>query len=300
MRRLLIGLALWGTALAEAREPGAGASFLRIDSSARAAALGGSFTALADDVHAIYYNPGGLASLFRRELGATHTEWLLGSKFDFLGYAQPTSFGTLGLGATRLTSGAIDARGADRSASGGFEASDTALTVGLGRRVSAATGAGANLKYIRSQLGQDSAQTFALDLGVVRRLEGRPASLGLSVLNLGKGLKYLDQTDPLPLTVAAGASYRLAGLVQLAVDLRHEPGARRTDFGFGSEYAVLPSFSLRAGYASVSPQAVSGSLLAGLGGGLGLKLSDYRADYTFSPFGALGNIQRVSVGARFK
>ncbi len=39
--------------------------------------------------------------------------------------------------------------------------------------------------------------------------------------------------------------------------------------------------------------------LSGLGGGFGLKMGKYRADYTFTPFGALGNAQRISLGARF-
>ncbi|MFA5138879.1 MAG: hypothetical protein WC728_06550 [Elusimicrobiota bacterium] len=30
-----------------------------------------------------------------------------------------------------------------------------------------------------------------------------------------------------------------------------------------------------------------------------LKLGNYRADYTFTPFGELGNAQRFSLGARF-
>ena len=43
-----------------------GAAFLKIGTGARPAALGGAYTALADDVNAIYYNPGALARLQRR------------------------------------------------------------------------------------------------------------------------------------------------------------------------------------------------------------------------------------------
>ena len=37
----------------------------------------------------------------------------------------------------------------------------------------------------------------------------------------------------------------------------------------------------------------------GLGAGFGLTMKSYRADYTFTPFGALGNVQRLSLGARW-
>jgi len=32
---------------------------------------------------------------------------------------------------------------------------------------------------------------------------------------------------------------------------------------------------------------------------MGISLRRFRADYTFTPFGQLGNVQRVSLGARF-
>jgi len=304
MKRLLIGLALLGTARVEAREPGSGAAFLRIDPSARTAAMGGAFTALADDVNAIHYNPGGLAALVRREFGATHAEWLLGTKYDSLGFVQPTRFGALGLGLCRLASGGIEGRAADRSASGGFEASDTAVIVGLGRTAglfgSGTTGLGGNLKYLESRLGPDKASTLAVDIGATHRLDGRPLSVGAAVLNLGRGMRFVDQTDPLPLTVSVGAALKVGGGLQLALDLRHEPYDRRTDLGLGTEYALLPAVTVRAGYASLTPSGAGGSPLAGLGGGFGIKQRDYRADYTLTPFGALGNAQRLSLGARFR
>lgn len=298
---LVLGL-LWTAAPVSAQNTGA--SFLRIDTGARPAAMGGAYTAVADDVNALYYNPGGLSLLSRRELGATHTEWLLDSKFDFIGFAQPTAAGTFGLGFTRLSNGRIEGRAADRSASGSFEASDTAVTLGFGRSLGEAVpfgraSLGINVKYLQSQLGSDSASTFAFDLGAVHRLDAAPLSLGFSVLNMGRGMRFLDQTDPLPLTISAGAAYRLIGTLGLALDVRYEPHERRTDVALGTEYAVLSSFSLRAGYASVGPVGAGGSPLNGLGGGFGLRMGGYRADYTFTPFGALGNAQRISLGARF-
>lgn len=279
-----------------------GAAFLKIDTGARPAAMGGAYTAVADDVNALYYNPGGLPNIGRRELGATHAEWLLGSKFDFLGFAQPTMHGTFGLGVTRLTSGGFQERDASRRQTGGFEAMDTAYTLGYGRKLAHAlpggrTNAGVNVKYLESRIGSDTASTLALDLGTVHQFDARPLSVGFSVLNLGRGMRFIDQVDPLPLTVSAGASYRLSGVLNLALDVRHEPYDRRSDVGIGTEYAFLSGFFLRAGYASLGP--ASGSPLGGLGGGFGVRMSRYRADYTFTPFGALGSTQRVSLGARW-
>lgn len=282
-----------------------GAAFLKIGTGARPAALGGAYTAIAGDVDAMYYNPGGLAQLSKRELGATHAEWLLGTRFDFIGFAQPTANGTFGLGVTRLASGGQEGRDANRQATGGFEASDTAYTLSYGRRLRdmRSSGAGANLKLLRSEIGGYSAQTVAVDLGVQHRFSDKPLSLGAAVLNIGRGMKFMEQRDPLPLTISLGGAYRVAGPLNVALDIRREIHDQRTDIGIGTEYALLPSFALRMGYASQYTGRAGGSgamgALGGLGAGLGISRKSYRADYTFTPFGDLGNVQRLSLGARF-
>lgn len=286
-----------------------GAAFLKIGTGARPAAMGNAFTAVADDVDALYYNPGGLAFLDYREMGMTHADYLLDTTFDFAGFAQPTRSGTFGLAITRLAAGTQQSYDANRNATGGFEASDTAYAFSYSRFLKprlfhdGRTGFGGNLKLLRSTIGQYSAQTVAVDLGVQHRFATRPLSLGASVTNIGRGMQFLDQVDPLPLTVALGGSYRLAGALGIALDVRHEYYEQRTDIGLGTEYAILPSFSLRLGYGSNFAQAASGSntgfsSFGGMGAGLGFKTNRYRLDYTFSPFGDLGNVQRVSLGAR--
>lgn len=294
----ILALLLLVSVNAEAATLNSGAAFLKIGTGARPEAMGGAYTALADDVSALHYNPAGLAGMLKKEAGITHTEYLLGSKFDFVGYAHPTKLGTFGLGLVRLDTGNQEARDVNRQAVGGFSAADSAYTFGFSRRMSVVS-LGANLKFLESKIGSDSASTFAMDFGAVRQV-GR-FSMGLSVLNVGRGMKFIDQRDPLPLTLSAGGAYRLGGALNLALDVRHEPNDRRTDVGLGTEYAILPMFSLRAGYATMGSitSARGSSPLNGLGGGFGFKLKNYKADYTFMPFGDLGNVQRISLGAAF-
>lgn len=280
------------------------AAFLRIDTGARPAALGGAYTGIADDIHALRYNPGGLPLMNKRELGATHAKWVLDSDFDFLAYAHPTSLGTLGLSLTRLSSGRQDIRTETGQAAGSFDATDSAYSIGFGRSLGnllpgGRSGLGANIKYIQSRIGSDSASAFALDLGMVHRFDKKPLSLGVSVLNLGRGMRFITQRDPLPLTLSVGGAHHLAGLINVALDVRHEPNAKTTDIGIGTEYAVLSSLTLRAGYTSLAPTGTTSSALSGLGGGFRLNLYNFRAEYAFTPFGSLGNAQRISLGARF-
>lgn len=306
---LALGL---GAVLIPAGNPAAdansGTAFLKIGTGARPAAMGGAYTALADDVNALSYNPGGLAQVKSRELGATHAEWLLDTTFDFFGYAHPTGRGTFGLGVTRLAGGRQEGRDTAGAQTDEFGASDTAYTLGFSRALGATlvpsgnTSLGGNVKFIQSHIAGYSAQTVAFDLGAQHRLAGKPLSLGLTVLNIGKGMTFIDQTDPLPLTVAVGGAFRFVGVFQLALDVRHEAYENRTEVGLGTEYALLPQFSIRAGYASMAAESTStGNLsrLTGLGGGFGLKIGRYSTDYSFTPFGQLGNAHRISLAARW-
>ncbi|MBI3297910.1 MAG: PorV/PorQ family protein [Elusimicrobia bacterium] len=277
-----------------------GAAFLKLDPSARSAAMGSAYSAASGSADTVFFNPAGLAGLGKRELMAGHAEWVAGTKFDALAYGQPTTWGSLGVSAMRLSVGELDARTADRRAAGSFEAADSVYALSGARRFSAAT-FGASLKYLKSEIGPYSAQTFAVDLGARKEVPGRPLSFGLAVRNLGKGLRFLDQEDALPLMVSAGASYRLAGVLGLALDVGHEPHESRTSVSVGTEYSFLGSLALRAGYGAntMSRSSAKQGALGGLGAGLGLKFRSFGADYAFTPFGELGDVQRLSLSAKF-
>lgn len=300
----LAALALFLQAGHASAETASGARFLKIAVGARSVGMGGAYTAVANDATAIYWNPAGLAPLSRKELGLMHSEWLLGTKYDFLGYAHPLSWGTLGLGISRLGAGELQGRGPGRETQGGFSASDAAYALGYGKALGGRANLGLSVKYLTSSIGSDTASTFALDVGITRKLAFAPVSLGASVQNLGPGLKFVDQRDPLPLAVTLGGAYHAWHLLDLALDVKYEPHDKRTSVAIGTEYTVFSVLALRAGYASYTAQALAGSArpntpLAGFGGGFGLKLGSYSADYAITPFGDLGNVQRFSLGVRF-
>ncbi|MBI4656113.1 MAG: PorV/PorQ family protein [Elusimicrobia bacterium] len=281
-----------------------GANFLKISVGARAVGMGSAYTAVADDATAIYWNPAGLSRLFKRELSLMHSEWLLGTKYDFMGYAHPVPWGTVGLGITRLSVGELEGRSSDREAMGRFSAAGTAYIIGFSMPLSCQSGIGVNIKYLTSKLGSDSASTFSLDLGAIHKLKDKPISLGISLQNIGPGMKFLSQRDTLPLSLVVGGAYQISGAFGMVLDLKYEPYDRKVSVGIGTEYTALSILSLRAGYASyvaqsVGEQRIGSSSLSGLGGGFGLKMGNYTADYVFMPFSDLGNVQNISLGARF-
>lgn len=318
MKRIIAILFIGGLALtgAPTRAQEVGAAFLKIGAGARAAALGNAYTAFSgDDVNALYWNPAGLGSLKRKELGFTHAQWLLGTQYNFLAFSLPVNGsvygmddyrGSFGVGLMGISIDEIDSRSADRTAQPEIKSADRAFLIGTGiNHRPSGLNAGLSVKFIESEIADHSAQTFAVDLGMLYRLDlsRMPLKIGVSARNLGPGLKFIEQRDPLPTTLTLGLGSAINHTLNLALDMNYHVNESHMSFGLGTEVTPLRFIALRAGYlqsaASAGTSASGFSGLGGFGGGFGLKVKRYQFDYTFTPFGELGNTQRLSFGARF-
>lgn len=303
--KLLALLLLLLPAAVQAQE---GAAFLKIGAGARAAAMGGAYTAVADDANAVAWNPAGLAGIARRELTATHMELRAGTRHDFLGYAQPTRYGVFAAAASYLSHAAISGRNASGQPDGSFDAWDGAFSAAYGARIGffPALRLGTAVKLIQSRLADAGASSVAVDFGARYQSNeelGKGAVIaGLSVQNIGRGMRFLEEASPLPLTVAAGLGYRLPVGVTLAVDYKHRPRGGSSELSAGTEYAIFPAVALRAGYDSkfAGDAALSGQApFGGFAAGFGVKIGGFVVDYALTPFGELGSAQRFSIGGRF-
>lgn len=283
---------------AKADSAGSGAEFLLIDSDARASSMGGAYTAAANDVSAIHYNPAGLAALNRMELGLSHAKWLMDSNYNFAGLAMPLkakSGMVMGLGISRFSSGRQEGRNADRSISSGFGAYDQSVSLSLAKKTGR-NNFGMTAKYIESAIAGIKAYSVAADLGYTRAFSGSPISLALAAHNLGAPMKYITQKDPLPLTLSAGLLVNVLHGVNLALDVSRMVYDGETSFSIGSEYIALAGLSLRSGYMTGASSLGSE---AGLNAGIGVMFMDTRLDYAVTPFGEPGNTQRISLKKRF-
>ncbi|MBI4376308.1 MAG: PorV/PorQ family protein [Elusimicrobia bacterium] len=299
---LVLALGSW----ASAQETG---SFLRITPGARPMAMGEAFTAVAGDLNALAANPAGLAQISGRHAAFMHAELFEGSRYDFLGYGQnlsgagPFSGGAVAVGAQRLSYADMEARDEQGQSAGSLSASDSAFSLAYSRSL-LGWDWGLGVKWIESRLADSSARGAAFDLGLGHSLSAAslPLRVGMAVQNLGPGVRFEQERENLPLAVSFGGAARVAGSLLISADIKHRPHSAKTSFGVGTEYAVLPALSFRAGYSALSASARSGSDFAGRLGGLGLgfgfKLRSLSLDYAFSPYGELGNAQRVSLGIR--
>jgi hypothetical protein len=303
-----------------------GASFLKLGVGARALGLGSAYTAVANDVTALHWNPAGLSQLNKKEIGAMHAELFADSRYDFFGYAMPILSspqpstspnpslqrrGVIGVGAVYLTQGALEGRSESRAQTADFSASDLAITMGASRFVTRQVSLGMNLKIIQSKIAGFSSTGFAMDFGSLYHpssLSSYPLTFGFAIQNVGSKMQFLEEGYQLPLTLAGGVGYNLLKSFLISADLKHQPYDSRTAFGIGTEFSPVSILSLRAGYITSAMRPTNSanngfteqiSNLSGLGLGVGLKLGPSVIDYSFTPAGELGNSQRISLSLKF-
>ncbi|HRY29674.1 MAG TPA: PorV/PorQ family protein [Elusimicrobiota bacterium] len=279
-----------------------GAQFLKIGAGARPVGMGEAFTALADDVNAVAWNPAGLGKLTSPEFTAMHTQWFQDSDYEFVAAAYPSKWGTFGIGMASFAVDKIEKRLADTDVPDGtFESKDAAYTLSYGLGLGEDWAAGVNAKYLRQSLDGRSATGLAADLGGLWRTPHRPLSLGLTVRHLGSEVKFVDEGDPLPLTITLGASYKLfQDRLSVGLDLR-QPKDNDLQYGVGTEY-VQPCFwdlkgSLRAGYNSAGTDPTDE--LTGISIGAGLAWRSWGFDAAWVPYGVLGQTFRYAFLVKF-
>lgn len=285
--RVGVLLLVWAAAAPLWAAPGtSGAQWLTVGGGARAHAMGGAYVSIADDGAALSWNPAGLVRTDGHRISITHTSWLSDAGYQYAGYAGRLS-SEAGIGGT-VEHGAVSW---DNTGDGDFTSGDFCGALGYARRLGASLSVGGGVKFISSELGDEQASSYAADLGVLYE-PWQGVTLGAAARNLGPGMDFGGGEDPLPSTVAVGASCVWRDvLVALDIEKQNDldPGAR-----LGVEYRPVKPFALRGG-------AVMGaeSALSAFTAGVGLTWNDrWSLDYAYRP-SELTDTHRFAVSGAF-
>src|SRR3990167_1969733 len=241
---------LLAAASATAGERSSGADFLRIEPSARAVAMGGGFGALVDDVHGLYYNPAGLATVGRTQMTATHTEWLSGMQNEFFGFAFPAGPLAWGFSGAYLHAEETERDNVGRPLST-FVVGDGVLTTGIGLRLTGRHHLGFNVKYLNRTLYHRSANGYAGDFGYQCRLQTGHGNLwrfGVVLKNVGPDMGFV-QKEKLPTELEAAMAFQPSigyrRLVTFNFSLKHGNVQDGMTATFGLEATLLSRFHVR-------------------------------------------------------
>lgn len=281
--------------------------FLRLDMSARAGALGGSFVANNDDADVIFYNPAGLSLLKDSPISFSFLKHLLDINLASLSYStEMDGLGRVGAALMYVNYGSFDEADEFGTRTGEFAANELAVVVGYSNMLDENFYYGANAKIIYSGIADRSSTAAAVDLGLHYAAPTNDFNVGISILNLGTQVSsYYKTKEDLPLDIAIGGAVQLKHLpLKLSADIhklnedRENFGDRFKAFNVGAEFTLSKVLKLRFGYNNERRTELKVGTTAGIAGfnvGLGAKISEYNFDYGYSSFGLIGGFHRISI-----
>jgi hypothetical protein len=240
MRKIWTFFILCCSFLSAGQRPGA--VFLMIWPGARATALGGSFSATADDATACYYNQAGLAFIDHTTVSLQHAPWLSGlypdMYYEYAGITKPFKMGTCALNIIYLTTGTTDVRNSDGVYLGTYTTFDISVGFNYAFKLKPNLGLGMGWKFIYSYLVPDwvwakmpelgidmggTGLTYAFDVGVLYKPFSM-LSLACALQNIGPNISYTESgaSDPLPYTLRLGVKVEPINTKVLRIALSSE------------------------------------------------------------------------------
>jgi hypothetical protein len=306
--------------------------FLGISVGPRAAAMGSAYVASNEDVTSLYWNPGAVAQAGKSQLIFSNTDWLVGTKFRWLGFLLSIDDqNAVGLSLTQLDYGEEDVTTVASPNGTGerWSAQDLCIALTYSRRLTDRFSMGGTAKYIDQRVWNESASTFAFDLGLLFVTGFNDMRLGVSMTNFGGDMK-LDGRDllqtvdidpqnsgsnkslvgslktdpwPIPLSFRVGVAMDVykddMWRLTLATDALM-PNDNDGSVNVGGEFAWSDMVFLRGGYKSV----FAASAEDGLSLGAGLKytaagIGALEVHYAWTEFGAFGNLNTIALGISF-
>ncbi len=312
------------------------AQFLKIESGARATALGGAYAALANNADALYWNVAGITQLKNVEVTFSYTNWIADIKHTYAGIVVPIGeFQSLGASVIALSSDPIEQTTIDNPKGTGvmINVSDIAFGLSYARQMTDYLSVGITLKYIQQNMWDLTASSFAFDAGFLLDTGFRGLKLGMVMSNFGTDMtlsgrnltraydkwpeNVADPKVPASLTTKSWpipTSYRLAlafsildktdalwdnvenNTLIIAVDAIHL-NDNPEHYSVGIEYGFSRTFYIRTGFKGNTDE---NGLTAGAGLIIGVGGDiNIKFDYAYADFGIFENIQQFSLGMTF-
>ena len=279
----------------------ASADFLNLPVGARASAMGGAYSAVSDEASAIYWNPAGLVQIPKLSAIFTRSQYVADISYQYVGYAQRLSNSdVVGVSALFTDIGAIDHTDINGSKLGTFAPKDQVYTLSYSKAIlefsdkDMDVSMGISVKSINSTI-LDKAKSFAGDFGVMTyNFTDIPYRLAVTASNFGKGMRYDQESNPLPLTIKLGAAVNPFRNMLFSSDVVF-PKQNRPNFLLGAELVTEPNeltrLALRAG---LNTQRLKDGL-SGFTMGIGATMRFFSLDYAFVPMGELGITHKISL-----
>jgi len=162
---------------------------------AAAEAMGGAYTAAAEDISSVYYNPAGLSFMQRQGVSFLHYPLFEGAMYDFVSYAHPVlDFGVVASSFYRFTSGEIQGYDAEDKMTGTFSVDEYKASVSYARAISPQIRAGLNINVFSTSINDVTGVGFGADAGIVY-MPFTWLRAGFTAHNIIKPVLKMDNSD---------------------------------------------------------------------------------------------------------
>tara|TARA_B110000003_G_scaffold275425_1_gene318008 strand:- start:323 stop:1348 length:1026 start_codon:yes stop_codon:yes gene_type:complete len=309
------------------------AQFLKIGADARGASMGNAFTAMSGGISSMYWNPAGMTSIRKMEAIFLNSDWIAGIDYNYAAFGlNMGNNGIIGLSMTSLSTPEDVVRTVEKPNGTGeyFDANDLAINLSYARKLTNKFSMGGNIKYIRQNIWHANANSIAADLGALFITPFKDIRLGASLSNYGSDMQmsgrnqkfsvdpdptnegnvefvnaaYETDKFPLPLIFRVGLSGEIINSdfsrLTFAIDALH-PNDNVEWVNLGLEFASRDMFFLRGGISTLFREDTEEGLT--LGSGFNYRLpgssTQIKLDYSYSEFGRLKDVQRLSIGVHF-
>lgn len=305
------------------------AKFLSIGIGARANAMGGAYSAVANDATALHWNPAGIASVTEYQTMLSHTSLFADINLNFVGFVLPIeTIGAIGLSVTALDYGEMEVTTEYFPEGTGetFTAGSYAFGLSFARNITEDFALGITAKYVTENIYNSSASGFAFDIGTLFNTPFYGVKFASSITNYGTKMQMDGQdlliqydSDPassgnnesldaylgtdefnLPLRLQIGLSRDFNFLnnqrLTIAIDAAH-PNDNNQWVNVGGELALFNEMiSLRGGYKTLFLDDTQEGLTLGFGLNYsGLEFFRITIDYSFQEYKYLDNIHTFGV-----
>ncbi len=312
-------------------------SFLNLNTSARSASLGGKTIAIDDrDLNLSYHNPALLKTGMNNHLSMNYVNYFAGINYGYSAYSfQGPKDVQMAAGIHYLNYGEFQRANKYGEKTGTFNASEYALNIIFSKALDTNFTLGANLKPIYSNLESYKSLGVAADFGVTYTDTSGLFTAALVLKNIGFQITPYqgDTRESIPFEIQLGFSLKLRHApFRLITNFNHleTPNLRysKPDFkdrnaavyerdesgssfnknidkimrhvSFGVEITPINNFYVRFGYNYRKRQELkipSKPSTIGFSWGFGLKVFDFRLNYSSADYHLAGNTNHFSIKA---
>ncbi|MDR0927375.1 MAG: PorV/PorQ family protein [Ignavibacteria bacterium] len=269
-------------------------SFLSTALSPRAAGIGGSGLTLENDAGSVFLNPALIYTNVGKNFSATFQKHLLDINSGNATYIfKDTTYGRFAVSAVYTNYGSFDYYNEYGDATGGsFSGNLVALSGTYANEIAERLYGGVTVKFIFNQIENMNGFAFAVDAGLLYKLDDERTNIGFSILNAGTEIKKFESsTSRIPLDVRLGFNHRLQGLPLLFnIGFNHlgqdgDFGERFANINVGGELYFGDYVRVRVGYDNYIRKNYAASSSKGLSGfsvGAGVVTDVVNVDYSIN------------------